>query len=778
MPFNLSRHSKTIACALAIVALALLFMGEALLPDRMLAPLDIVMSLRPWSKTEFHIDELYNALPSDKVFYIHPIKVFVGQAWRTGQLPLWEPRMLAGYPIIGNAQAGIFYPLTLPYVVLSGADASDLVALLHLVIAGWGLFAYLRVLSCRHLAALLGAIVFMFNQVMMVWLMWDSVAGAMVWLPWALWAFEMSLRPACFWMASLGAVAVCLTFLGGHFQWSLYAVLILVLFSLFRFALPRGSRRRRVLLAAIVIIGLGTALATLQILPTLEYIRDGHRGYIPFERMQAVVSWSDFMTLWIPKFFGEVLPPRYWGPMNYNETVVYVGVAPLLLAVAAITLRRDTLATFFAGLSVLGVLGATGTDVYRLLHILPGFDSLMPVRMRYLVVIGLSVLCGLGLDWLLRRPPRAFVFPAIAISLGLTYAIARIGSLPTEADQWEYLYAQEGRFAIVWLSATALLLLCTGFRSVGRFAPAGICALTLIDLWLPGVTYQQPISTRYYFPATPGIQMMLDDPDQFRVISVKSPDWFAWELRPNMAGLFNLQDVAGYDSVYSARFARYLESADPTGPPFTSSNYLSANRFDSPLIDLLNVKYALSAQRERPLGWDLVHTGDMRIYLRTDPLPRAWIAARAEVIADDAMILDRLTAPDFDPRHTVILERDPIEPLGDDLEQLPGTVNIETYENTHLVLTAQMQRDGWLVLSELYHPGWRATVDGAPTELYRADYILRAVPVPAGQYRVELTFLPDSFVLGSGVSGVSALVLLMITIVARRKDRVRSTVMN
>jgi hypothetical protein len=182
-------HRKDIACVLAIVGLAMLFMGESLLPDKMLAPLDIMMGLRPWSKTEYQVADVYNALPSDKIFYIHPIKVLVGQGWRTG-IPLWEPRLLSGYPIIGNAQAGIFYPGILPYIFLSGADASDLVALLHLIVAGLGAYAYLRVIQCKPLAALLGGIILMLNGILGVWLMWDSVAGAMVWLPWALWALR------------------------------------------------------------------------------------------------------------------------------------------------------------------------------------------------------------------------------------------------------------------------------------------------------------------------------------------------------------------------------------------------------------------------------------------------------------------------------------------------------------------------------------------------------------------------------------------------------------
>ena len=64
--------------------------------------------------------------------------------------------MLSGYPIIADAQAGLFYPGILPYVFLNGADASDLVALFHLIAAGVGTFGYLRALRLRPVAALVG----------------------------------------------------------------------------------------------------------------------------------------------------------------------------------------------------------------------------------------------------------------------------------------------------------------------------------------------------------------------------------------------------------------------------------------------------------------------------------------------------------------------------------------------------------------------------------------------------------------------------------------------
>ncbi len=762
---------KSIACALAIVVLAVLFMGESLLPDKMLAPLDLVMAIPPWAT--IHFSNVYNSLSSDKVLYIHPIKVLVAKAWHSG-IPLWEPHILSGYPIIGNAQAGIFYPGILPYILLPGADASDLVALFHLVMAGLGMFGFLRALHCRHLAALLGAVVFMLNTVVIVWLMWDSVVGVMVWLPWTLWAFERAAVPGRLWMVAPGAIAVALIYLAGHLQWSMYAMLALAFYSVFRFIRPNATSRRRVLMIAGVLALLGTAIAAVQLLPTMEYISQGHRGPISFNTMSQIVSWHGFEVLWVPKYYGEGFAgPAWWGPINYNESMIYVGIAPLLLALLAIILRHDAVVMFFAGMGLFGALSSAGSDIYRVLYWIPGFDSLLPQRMRYLVVVSLSVLCALGLDWLLRQSSLSNKKTLLSIIgsvfvIGFGYVILRAGHLPDDPQRLNFVYKQELIFVVLLFASASLLALGKVLKHWGRSAVVGVFALTLIDLWRVGADYQRPMSTAYYYPSTPAIEMMLDDKSFFRVLSVRRD----WQLMPNLSAMVGLSDVGGYDSVYPNRYLTYIRQIDKTGPPHPYTNNLAPSEFGSPLVDLLNVKYALTSKKVDLPGWTLISKAGMRVYARSRPMPRAWIASQAHVVSGKATMLERLSTPNFNPYKVVLLERPPIEPLGIQARELPGDVHIAEYKNNHIVLKASLQRPGWLVLSEMFHPGWRATVNGAPATVYRANYLLRAVPLPAGSHRIELTFLPDSFVTGAVISTTAALILIVIFVVSWRAERV------
>jgi hypothetical protein len=394
--------------------------------------------------------------------------------------------------------------------------------------------------------------------------------------------------------------------------------------------------------------------------------------------------------------------------------------------------------------------------------------------MRYLIFVSLSVLSAFGLDWLfgLQRSARKSAVRTIVISalvVGSVYCIARLPVLPSDAARLDAVRVQELRFAL-WLSAsTAMLLIGVLWPRWGKFVLGGVCVLVLVDLWLIGAAYQRPMPTQYYYPPTADIVQITQDQDRFRVMSTRKIG--AWPFLPNLPSMYGLQDVGGYDSQYLQRYVDYIKEIDASAPATRGAMILSPSHFDSPLVDLLNVKYAATLDKVKVPNWVLISKGGMRVYMRTERMPRTWIAAQAEVISSDAAILDHLTTPGFDPRQTVVLEHSPSEPLGENGSSPAGTVEIESYANTRLVLNAEMQRAGWLVLSEIFYPGWYATVDGVPANVYRANYIFRAVPLAAGSHRIEMWFMPDSFVVGAIISFVAAATLLTLSIVLWRWEK-------
>jgi hypothetical protein len=139
----------------------------------------------------------------------------------------------------------------------------------------------------------------------------------------------------------------------------------------------------------------------------------------------------------------------------------------------------------------------------------------------------------------------------------------------------------------------------------------------------------------------------------------------------------------------------------------------------------------------------------------------------AQVETDDTVVLQRMSADDFDPCLTVFLDRDPgVSPPGSGV----GSVQIEERLPNRIALTVDSDSDGILLLSEIYYPGWQAAVDGENVDILRADTTLRAVPVSAGIHRVELDYRPWTVTVGQLVAVVTLVGVLVGVLWLRNRD--------
>jgi len=148
----------------------------------------------------------------------------------------------------------------------------------------------------------------------------------------------------------------------------------------------------------------------------------------------------------------------------------------------------------------------------------------------------------------------------------------------------------------------------------------------------------------------------------------------------------------------------------------------------------------------------LVHSGDVKIYENLDALPRAFVAPQMMGVENDAAALEAMNDPTFNPAKVVVLNG---TQGGRQAANSPSQANIIGYEPERVVVETSGGGDGWLVLTDAWYPGWRATVDGVPVEIMRADVLFRGVQVPAGQHRVEFTYAPTSFLVGVGMSVIT-----------------------
>jgi hypothetical protein len=165
----------------------------------------------------------------------------------------------------------------------------------------------------------------------------------------------------------------------------------------------------------------------------------------------------------------------------------------------------------------------------------------------------------------------------------------------------------------------------------------------------------------------------------------------------------------------------------------------------------------------------LVHSGDVKIYQNMDALPRAFIVPQALSVPDDAAALAAMRAASFDPAQSVVLNGAPANVGQDGI--LPYKADIVSDGPEHVVIETNGESAGWLMLMDAWYPGWRATIDGMPVEVARADVLFRAVPVPAGRHRVEFAFAPLSLWMGIGISLVTLALCVAASIALSRTTK-------
>ena len=315
----------------------------------------------------------------DLVSFLFPTYRFAAASLHSGIWPLWNPFLYGGAPHIGDIHAGFLYPPNLllfllkpdfPYVALQWMSIG------HIWFAGAGMYLLLtRGLRVRRVAALTGALAFMFSDVFLVHfgnLNFNAVAS---WLPWVFWAFLPMAdgrwqlaggRSAVryFGRAALTGVLLAIATLAGHIQATLFILLTLAVYTGLWLWLDREEPelRRR---AAGVFVALATCLlvtlflAAPVLLPALQLT--GYTARAGWNYTQAAgysLSPAQWIGWLIPGFFGRG-PQFHWGAWPRVE-VGYIGIFPLILAALALALRRERRTWAWTGLAGISFLLALG----------------------------------------------------------------------------------------------------------------------------------------------------------------------------------------------------------------------------------------------------------------------------------------------------------------------------------------------------------------------------------------------------------------------------------
>jgi len=735
----------------------------------------------------------------------------------TGTEPLWATNAFAGMPAymisypakvpqvdsLLNWLRGFLWPTSHFFFLLAGT---------------YWLVVYL---TRRQWAGMLAAVAYGLTTYIPIILKagHNSKFIALCFAPWLVLAFVHGLRRPRLLSGLLFAVVLAANLRAGHVQITYYVAFLLGLWWLVEGVAAWREGRLAVFGQATGWLALGSMLALLMIAqpywPVYEYkqytIRGGSEATGGGDGLDwdYAMGWSqapgELVTLLIADAYGGG-SPTYWGPKPFTEGPHYVGGIVLWLALLALWRRRGRTAWILGAGTLLMILFSLGSYFPLLNRFMfeyfPLFDAFrVPETWLSTAALGLALLAALGGGWLLEQQPERSrtLRPAYQVWLGLVGLVLVLwlarGSLfsferPGEVEQIarqvaaannvapddprllqavrQYvaeqrtvrsnLFGRDAQRTLVFLLlAGGLLWLYDRQRLPGWGLMAGLTLLVTIDLWGVGRRHLNEEVLTDAREATDLIptysfdrfllerQREAGGPGHFRVLSLESGNPMT-NARPS----YYHESIGGYHGAKLRLFQDYIDHlfVDPaTGLPRSRA------------LDLLSVRYVVVPAGASLPGMRVVFEDERwRVLENPSALPRAFLVGRYEAVPDLTAHRQRLLDPALDLRQTVLLREDPgieVTPID---STSTASVRLVRFGPREIVWEVATDAPRLLVVDEVYYPaGWHATVDGQPAPILQANYLLRAVPVPAGTHTVVMRFDPASHVWGVRIAALATL---------------------
>ena len=494
---------------------------------------------------------------------------------------------------------------------------------------------------------------------------------------------------------------------------------------------------------------------------------------------------------------------QYFGDQPMTSGPVYVGAFVLMLFILGCFIVKGPMKWALLGATIFSILLSWGKNFMGLtdffIDYIPMYNKFRAVSSILVIAeFTIPLLAILTLKEILTKPELLKEkLKYIYISFGLTgglallFAIAPRLFFPTyipgnemaalqnalPADQLSPIIAnlEEMRVHLftsdAWRSffivtiGTLLLLAYNAKKLKATWTVAAIALLCLGDMWSVNKRYLYdeqfiPKSEQTAtFRKTQTDELILQDPSlDYRVLN------FAGNTFEENNTSYWHKSVGGY---HAAKLRRYQEMIDHHIAKEMQAAYQevataggqmdSVNAAKFPVLNMLNTKYFIfpAGQQGQTVPIENPYT-----------FGNAWFIDKIQYVNNANEEIDAIGQVDL--QQTAIVDskfKEALKGVNEGYKDSLSTIRLTSYEPNQLVYETSSPQDGIVVFSEIYYPGWTATIDGKPADIARADYILRAMNVPAGKHTIEMRFDPQSLHITEGIAyGAMALLLVGVII--------------
>lgn len=734
----------------------------------------------------------------------HPMLHFSVNTLKQGIVPLWNSHNSFGVPFLANPQACVFYPPSLLMYLPDFTLGFNLYTVLHLVMACFFTYLWMREWGVSVKAAVLSGFAFGLSGYVTSMVGGTIVLCAVSYFPLALWSFRRAQKPGLLWKA-VTAFVLALQYLAGDPAPCFASFFLFSLITLGKDLRQSLISRRPDLRSASAFSWIAVIFAGLTCFQTLlfaqfVYLSDRLHTTLA-NRLSNSLPPCDLWGLVVPRFTG--IQAVYHDFTSYQSWLqnTFIGVGVAILALCTVFRIRDREVRLHWVLAALGLALAMGkySPVYLFFHhYYPLFGLFRyPVRFMFFFHFSAACLAGFGFDYLgssvQNERSRSLSLGSLTAGIGIVLLAAATVLFVLHFSElrgivWEWttrhyapiakpvhahsLGVQEAVKALlidtrasliiaVWASAAIFVSLNS--RRFGRVAQGVLFVIVLADLLRIGATLPR-IDSKQLSEPTANLKIVLKDGGLFRVafspLMARRIDedrelgsgaaFLAHRemLTQGMMLYFGIDEVFGYDSLF-------VREAYAIHDQLFSMAYAQQSRF----FDLLNVRYLSSPVSELGPPFEKVYSGaEANLFLNHNALPRAFLVEKAVKVQNFQEALDRLTSLDFDPLKELLLEEESPYALGSPKGE--NELKIKEYSMNQARMSARVSDKPWLFFSDTYYPGWKAFVDGKPVKIYKANVAFKALRLSPGAHDIIWRYDPWLFKVGAAVSLLSLAALL------------------
>lgn len=680
---------------------------------------------------------------SDLTISHYPNALIVHRSLQTwGEIPFWSRNILSGYPFYANPLAGIWYPAGWLPNLQPSAVSFNISILFHFFWGGLGMYLFLRRQGNGTIPSLLGALIFEIlpkthahfaaGHITLVY--------AISWTPWLLLVMEDPQNTKKRWVYSgciLGIMVLA------DARWAACAFLLFLTVVArdnitLEMQIPKFRRLVNFLQQTIGSMAVILLVTAILIIPLPEYSLMSTRSHMTLaDNLAFSLPPAHILGMVFPDFEG------------YAEWVVYPGALVTLIVSIFLLLptqrrkERFWLIIFFGSL-LLSMAGYI--PLLRDLWQLPGF-SLLRVPSRFMILNGLAgaILVCHFFQRMMKEPScvlsdrywnvvkihlAAISFLLLMFGLGYVWLTKNINL--------EFLWG-----ALAFLFMSIFMFIFVRKKSLSPKLAFVLIPFVIVDLGFTAASQ---------FRFVPWQEAIFSRQDLVDFITNHSTDEYgriyspSYSIEQQTGAYFNLELADGIDPLQLSAYVKFMETASGvpkqgysvTFPPYATGNPNADNEGylpDAERLGLLNVQYIVSNFPLETAGLKMEYQSDSGyIYSNLRGKPRAWLEQS-------------------DNNHNKALD-------------------IITVGQSKVIVMGV--GPGQLVLSDIYYPGWTATVDGSVESIIPYENLLMSVRLPSGKHMVEFTFSPLTGRIGLLISGVGCLVLSLYLIIDIRKKHVRS----